>query len=75
MTVLLIVEDYYYRIPVTAFYAGEHVQPQTFDIDRGIHVAVNPKFQFIIPIFSYRTVSEDKFILVREDLGGVNRIL
>jgi hypothetical protein len=57
----------YDGLPTTAFYTGENVQPQSFQIDCGIYVAINHQGFLLIPITSDAAIGEDNFVPIAEN--------
>jgi len=57
----------YVQFPTTAFYTGENAQPQSFQVDCGVNIAVNHQSIFLIPIFSDTAISKNNFIAVTEN--------
>jgi hypothetical protein len=52
----------YDGLPTTAFYTGENVQPQSFQVDCGIHIPVNHQRFLLIPITSDAAIGKNDFI-------------
>ena len=63
----IIHSSYYRKIPTTAFYTGENVQPQSFQINRSINITIDHQRILLIPIVSNTAIGENNFIPITEN--------